>query len=366
MKTTGALLRTAGDPFEIVELDLAPPRRGEVLVRVEAAGVCHSDWHVATGATPHPMPVVAGHEGAGVVESIGDGVTRVQPGDHVALNWAPHCSSCFYCERGRPSLCATYVGPLWAGTMLDGTTRLSLGGSPVYHFSGLACFARRAVVPDVCCVPIDERVPFSIAALIGCAVTTGIGAVTNTVRVEAGASVAVWGAGGVGLASILAAKRAGADPIIAIDRTVARCELAEEFGATHSRLDSTEAVDEIRALTSGRGADYVFEAVGSPELQTRCLFAARPGGVVVLVGIAPVGSSTDLPGAVITREEKTIVGSYYGTANTERDFPTIATDYLEGRLELDRLVSRTYGLRQINEAYADLLGDEGGRGVIVL
>ena len=186
MKIRAAVLHAANAPFEIEDLDLAPPQAGEVLVRVQAVGVCHSDWHLVTGATKHVMPVVPGHEGAGIVAAVGPGVTRCKPGDLVALNWAPSCGACFYCLHDRPSLCSAYVGPLWAGTMMDGTTRLSKAGQPYFHFSGLACFADHCVVPQDCCVLLDHKVPARVAALIGCAVTTGVGAALNTVKVLAG------------------------------------------------------------------------------------------------------------------------------------------------------------------------------------
>lgn len=365
LKITAAILYESHAPFQLESLDLQPPQPGEVLVRVAAAGVCHSDWHLVTGATQHPFPVVAGHEGAGVVEAVGEGVRRVRPGDHVALNWAPNCGHCFYCLRGRPSLCQTYVEPLWAGTMLDGTTRLSKNGAAVYHFSALACFAEYAVVPDVCCVPLPKTVPFEVAALIGCAVTTGVGAVLNTAKVAPGSSVVVIGAGGVGLSVIMGAKLAGAAQIIAIDAHEAKGETALAFGASDFLLNRPETNAAVRELTGGRGADYAFEAVGIPALQEQCLDVTRPGGTAVLVGVSPMGSGTNLPGAIITRQEKTVTGSYYGTANTARDFPLYADLYLKGKLDLDRLISKKYRLGQINEAYADMLGGEVARGVIV-
>ncbi|MEW5961378.1 MAG: Zn-dependent alcohol dehydrogenase [Chloroflexota bacterium] len=365
MKTRAAILYEPKTPFKVETLDLESPRPGEVLVKVIAAGVCHSDWHLVTGDTQHPLPVVPGHEGAGVVEAVGAGVSRAKPGDHVALNWAPNCGTCFYCLNDRPNLCSTYVGPLWAGTMMDGSTRLSKDGRPVYHFSALACFADYTVVPQECCVPLTKEVPLKIAALIGCAVTTGVGAVLNTARVRPGSSVAVFGAGGVGLSIILGAHLAGAGRIIAVDRVEAKGELARGFGATHCLVAGPETNAHIRALTEGRGADYVFEAIGSPAVQEQCLDAARPGGTIVLAGIAPVGSNTNLPGAIITRQEKTVMGTYYGTANTARDFPLYADLYLKGKLDLDRLVSKTYPLDQINQAYADMLSGQVARGVIV-
>lgn len=365
MKVRAAVFYEPHQPFQIETLDLAPPRAGEVLVRVVAAGVCHSDWHLMTGATKHAAPVVPGHEGAGVVEAVGPGVTALVPGDHVALNWAPSCGYCFYCLHERPSLCETYVEPIWAGTMMDGTTRLSKDGAPVYHFSATACFAERTVVPQECCVPLPPDVPLNIAALIGCAVTTGVGAVLNTAKVKAGSSVAVFGAGGVGLSIIMGARLSGATQIIAVDTNETKCALAYQFGATSALISGADTIAAIRALTSGRGVDYAFEAIGIPEVQEQCLEAIRPGGLVVLAGISPMGSGTNFPGAILTRQEKTVTGSYYGTANAARDFPLYADLYRRGLLDLDHLVTATYSLDKINEAYADMLSGETARGVIV-
>ena len=365
MKTRAAVLYETNRPFEIEALDLEPPRAGEVLVKVAAAGICRSDWHLVTGATQHPLPVVPGHEGAGIVEAVGEGVTRVGPGDHVVLNWAPNCGSCFYCLHNRPSLCATYVEPIWAGTMMDGTPRLSKNGQPVYHYCALACFAEYTVVPQESCVSLREAVPFPVGALIGCAVTTGVGAVLNTAQVRAGSSVVVFGVGGVGLSTVMGARLAGAMPLIAIDTVAARAEVAAALGATHFVTAGPESLNTIRDLTEGRGADYVFDTTGVPAVQEQCLDAVRPGGTVVLAGLAPMGSSTNLPGAVITRQEKTVTGTYYGSAHPARDFPRYADFYLQGRLDLDRLITKTYTLDQINDAYADLLAGKLARGVMV-
>lgn len=364
MKIKAAVLFEPKQAFQIETVDLEPPRAGEVLVKLAAAGVCHSDYHLVTGDTKHAMPVVAGHEGAGFVEAVGEGVTGIKPGDPVALNWAPNCGHCFYCLRDRPNLCTTYVGPLWAGTMMDGTPRLSIGGQPVYHFSAVACFADYAVVPQECCIGLREDLPLDVAALIGCAVTTGVGAALNTVHVEPGSSVAIFGAGGVGLNIIMAAQLAGASQIIAVDTNETKGDLARSFGATDVLINSPDVVRDIRDLTEGRGADYVFEAIGIPAVQEQCLEAVRPAGTVVLVGVSPMGSGTNLPGAIITRQEKTVVGSYYGTANTARDFPLYADLFLKGKLDLERLISKKYKLEQINEAYADMLAGKIARGVI--
>lgn len=365
MKIQAAVFTAPHVPFQIETLDLQPPCAGEVLVRVSAAGVCHSDWHLMTGATRHVTPVVPGHEGAGVIEAVGPGVTRLRPGDRVSLSWAPSCGRCFYCLNDRPSLCEAYLAPLWAGTMLDGTTRLSQAGQPVYHFSGLACFADHIVVPEACCVPVAPGVPLTVAALIGCAVTTGVGAVLNTARVRPGSSVAIFGAGGVGLSILMGARLAGASRLIVVDRAEEKLAMARAFGATDALLAGPEATEAIRQLTDGRGADYAFEAIGLPRVQEQCLECVRRGGVVVLAGISPMGSGTNFPGAVLARQEKTVMGSYYGSANPARDFPLFADLYLKGRLDLDRLVSKTYRLDEINAAYADMLAGSVARGVIV-
>lgn len=359
-----AVLHEPGSPFVIEDLVLQDPRPGEVLVRLAASGVCHSDWHVVTGATRHPLPVVLGHEGAGVVEAVGEGVTRVQPGDHVILNWAPDCGTCFYCVRGQPNLCETFLRPIWAGTMLDDTTRLRIGGESVYHFAGLATFAERTVVLQEACVPIRKDVPLYVAALVGCAVTTGVGATTNTVRVRPGDSVVVYGCGGAGLNILQGAALCGAETIIAVDRVPAKMEIARSFGATHTLMAGDDTVQNIRNLTGGRGAEYAFEAIGIPAVQEEALRAVRPGGTLVLVGLAPMGTATNFPGALLTRQEKLVVGSYYGTANTQRDFPMLLDLYVAGKLKLDELISREYTLDEINQAYQAMLSGEAARGVI--
>jgi S-(hydroxymethyl)glutathione dehydrogenase / alcohol dehydrogenase len=359
MKIRAAVLREPGARFAVTEVDLQEPGTGEVRVRVLAVGVCHSDWHLVTGDTKHPMPLVAGHEGAGVVDAVGDGVS-LQPGDFVSLNWAPNCGSCFYCDVGRPSLCETYVDPIWAGTMLDGTTRLSKDGQPIYHYSALACFAEYCVVPEPCCVKMPKDIPPELAAVIGCAVMTGVGSVLNTAKVPAGASVAVIGAGGVGLSTIMGAKLAGASEIVAIDPLPQRQGAALDVGASAAYV-ACDAYSSTRV----RGPDYVFEAVGKTESQEQAVELVRPGGTVVLSGLSPSGSNTNIPGAKLVRQEKTVMGSYYGTANTARDFPLYAELWKQGKLPLEKLVSHRYSLDQINEAYADMLSGTSRRGVIV-
>ncbi len=364
MKIQAALLLEPNGRFVIEALDLQEPQAGEVLVKLAATGVCHSDWHVATGTTKHPLPCVAGHEGAGVVVAVGRGVTRVKEGDHVVLSWTPDCGECHYCQQGRPNLCETFTSPIWNGVMLDGTPRLSWNGQPVYHYCGTACFAQYTVVPQQSCVPVRRDVPLKVASLVGCAVATGVGAVLYTADVRPAQSVAVYGAGGIGLNIIQAAKLAGAHPIIAVDRTDAKLKIARQFGATHGALPD-DALETIRSLTSGRGAEHVFEAVGRPSVQEVALEAVAAGGTLTLVGLAPMNTSTNLSGAAIVRQEKTVRGSYYGTVNPRRDFPMFLDWYAEGRLALDALVTREYRLEQINEAYSAMLTGEVGRGVII-
>ncbi len=366
MRIQAALVTAIHQPIQIETLDLDPPRTGEVLVRIAACGVCHSDYHLLTGATKHPLPVVPGHEGAGVVEAIGDGVTRIRPGDHVVLNWAPSCGHCFYCLGGKPNLCDTFIGPIWDGVMLDGTPRLSWRAQPVYHFSALAAFAEYAVVPQETCVVIRNDAPLGVAALVGCAVTTGIGAVMRTAQVQAGDRIVVFGCGGVGLSILMGARLVGAQQIIAIDRVPQKLEMARRFGATDV-IDASEvnAIEAVRRLTNGRGADVAFEAVGLPQLQVECVEAARPGGKAVLVGLSPMGTTTELSGAAIVRQEKIVMGSYYGSAHTARDFLLIIDLYMAGQLDLDALISREYPLTQINAAFDAMLKSEVARGVVV-
>jgi NDMA-dependent alcohol dehydrogenase len=366
MDIQAAVLHAAKTPFTIEKLRLDPPRKGEVLVKIAASGVCHSDYHLVSGDTKHPMPLVAGHEGAGVVEAVGEGVTRVTVGDHVCLNWAPDCGDCFYCLHNQPNLCDTFTGPIWAGTMLDGSPRLFLDDEPVYHYCGLASFAEYAVVPEPSCIPIRRDVPLKVASLVGCGVATGVGAVVYTAQVRAGESVAVYGCGGIGLNILQGAALVGASTIIAVDKSSAKMDMARDFGATHTLMADENTLEGIRELTGGRGADHVFEAVGAPAIQEAAFEAVRPGGMLTLVGLSAMGTGTNLPGAVITRQEKTIRGSYYGTINARRDFPLFLDLYMAGRLKLDELVSQEYRLADINTAFDAMLTGSVARGVLIL
>ncbi len=365
MKTQAAVLNSPQTPLEIEELTLQSPADGEVLVRIVASGVCHSDYHLISGATRHPLPAVLGHEGAGIIEAVGSGVKRLQVGDHIIMNWAPSCGHCFYCQHGKPNLCDTFTGPLWAGTMLNGTTRLYRKDQPVYHYCGLATFSQYAVVPQESCIPIRKDGPLKVAALVGCAVATGVGSVIYTSPVRPGDSVVVIGCGGVGLNILQGAALCGAQTIIAVDTSPAKMPLAKQFGATHTLMADDKTLEMIRDLTGGRGADHVFEAIGVPKIQEIALDYVRPGGTLVLVGISAMGSATNLPGAVITRQEKVIKGSYYGTIDAARDFPMLLDLYMAHKLKLDELISTEYRLEEVNDAFAAMLGGHVARGVLI-
>jgi NDMA-dependent alcohol dehydrogenase len=366
MKINAAVLNAPNEPFRVEQLDLDEPHAGEVLVRVAAVGVCHSDWHLVTGATKHPMPVVPGHEGAGIVEALGPGVTDIAVGDHVCLNWAPACGRCFYCLHDKSSLCDTFTAAIWNGTMLDGTTRLSRAAKSVYSYCGLAAFADRTVVPRQSCIVIRRDVPLDIAALVGCAVATGVGAAVFTAGVRPGESVLVLGCGGVGLSVIQGAHLCGASPLLAVDTNMAKIWVAKHFGAQSAFLDTDNVAAIVKHHTSGRGVDHVFEAVGVPALQEKALDYLRPGGTLTLAGLAPMGTATNFPSAVLTRQEKTIKGSYYGSVHAPRDFPLLLDLYKSGKLNLDDLITRRYRLEQINDAYRDMAAGELARGVVVL
>jgi NDMA-dependent alcohol dehydrogenase len=366
MKIKAAVLAAPGEKFVVDAVELESPRAGEVLVKLAAVGVCHSDWHLVTGATKHPMPVVPGHEGAGIVEAVGEGVKDLVIGDHVLLNWAPACGMCFYCARGKSNLCETYTAPIWNGTMLDGTTRLSWRGAPLYSYCGLAALAERTVVPRQSCVKIPSEVNLQAAALVGCAVATGVGAALFTARVRPGESVVVLGCGGVGLSAIQGARLAGAGFVMGVDTQVEKIPVGRHFGADSVVMADDDLVRIARHHTGGRGADHVIEAIGAASVQETALQIVRPGGTLTLAGLAPMGSATNFPSAVITRQEKTIKGSYYGSVNAARDFPMLVELYQRGRLNLDDMITKRYALEQVNEAYKDMVEGKLARGVIVL
>ncbi|HEY6377906.1 MAG TPA: Zn-dependent alcohol dehydrogenase [Candidatus Dormibacteraeota bacterium] len=357
-----AILHQLDAPLDVTEVEIDGPRAGEVRVRVEAAGVCHSDLSIVDGRIPFPLPCVMGHEGAGVVTEVGDGVTRVREGDHVIVSWVAMCGRCFYCTHRQPQLCQSGMGAF--GTMADGTTRLRLGDTALRHGLNAATFAEQTIVRETAVVPIPADVPLAVAALVGCGVTTGVGAAIRTAAVEPGERVAVIGCGGVGLSVIQACRLAGATTIIAIDPVASRRGAALRFGATHA----LEAGDSVRAaakpLTDGIGPDVVFEVVGLPTLQRQAFELARPGGRVILVGVGSPHSETSFNTMFLTVAERVIRGCFYGSAYPDRDFPWILEMYRAGRLDLDALVTQTLPLERINEAFDAMRAGEQLRTVI--
>lgn len=363
MKTKAAVLYQPNTPLVIEELDLQEPGDGEVLVKISAAGVCHSDYHVMKGEWSSPLPVVLGHEGAGIVERIGTGVKNVKVGDHVILNFRPNCGWCGHCVRGQPVLCNGSATP--RNEMFAGGSRMSLRGETVHHFARTSCFSEYAVVQESGAVPVRHDMPLDKAALIGCSVMTGVGAVINTARVEPGSSVVVLGCGGVGLNCVQGALLAGADKIIAVDIKQNKLDYAREFGATDvinsSNQDPIAAIHEL----TGGGADFAFEALGRAETIEQAYESIRPGGKAVVVGMAPEEDKIAINALSLPRNEKILMGSYYGSARPWIDLPRLVDLYLAKRLRVDELVTRTYSLDEINVAYEALAQGDVARSIIV-
>jgi len=359
-----SVLFEQGAPLRVEELDLEGPREGEVLVRMAASGVCHSCLHAADGSWKGvPVPIVLGDEGAGTVESVGAGVRDLEAGDHVVLSWAPTCGRCHYCVIGRPNLCEKRLPG--RGLLPDGTTRMALDGKPVYHYGHVATYATRTVVHESSAIRIDPAMPLDRAALVGCSVMTGVGAVLNTARVPAGASMAVFGTGGVGLNVVQGGAMVAAHPIIAVDVKPARLEHALGLGATHavdaSKEDPAAAVRRI----TGRGADFTFVAVGNAPAVGQAADALAPGGTCVVIGVPPTGQTFPLDVRPLVTGERAIVGSSYGGARTREDLPRLVMLYQAGKLKIDELITKRYGLDEANEAFRALAAGELGRGLIV-
>jgi Zn-dependent alcohol dehydrogenase len=367
MRTRAAVLYEAGAPLAVETLHLDPPRAGEVLVRVAAAGVCHSDVHLADGNLGDGRwPIVLGHEGAGVVEAVGDGVDDVMSGDRVAFCFVPPCRVCRACAAGRFNLCETAAQHSWAGTLLDGTTRLRLpNGRAVQHFNFVSCFAERCVVPAASAVPIPAALALWQAALLGCAVVTGVGAVRNAARVAIGESVCVIGCGGVGLQIVAAARMAGAGRIIAVDRDPAKLTLARARGAT-DEVDASrgDPLDAVLALVPA-GVDHALEAVGRPETIRLAWDVIRAGATAIVVGIAPRGTEVRLPAHELL-SEKSLRGSFYGSANATVEIARLGRLMAEGRLPIADAVSHFTDLDGIEEAFGRLRRGTGARTIAVI
>jgi S-(hydroxymethyl)glutathione dehydrogenase/alcohol dehydrogenase len=361
-RTRAAVLYEYNKPLEIEELELDPPKAGEVLVRMAASGICRSDWHEVRGIHPYDLPVVLGHEGSAIIEEVGEGVDGLEPGDHVVCSWLPCCGECRRCAAGRPVLCER-LALFDAGFLADGTTRFHRGDTRIHH-NVPSSFAELSVVPASTAIKVDPALPLEQVALLGCAVMTGVGAVRNTAGVRPGESVVVIGCGAVGLSAIQGARISGASPIVAVDVVAAKLDLAGSLGADEVVLSGDGVDDRVRAATGG-GADYAFECLGRPqtiELATRVI---APGGTAVLIGMAAPNADVDLPALELTVHEKTVTGSWYGSVVPSRDFPVLAGLLGRGELDVTTLIARTIRLEEINDALARFETGEETRSVIV-
>jgi S-(hydroxymethyl)glutathione dehydrogenase/alcohol dehydrogenase len=355
-----AVLREVGAPFVVEEITLEPVGPRDVRVRMAASGVCHSDLSVQNGTLPFMFPTVLGHEGSGVVTEIGPSVTRVAVGDHVVLTWMPPCRQCFWCLAGQPMLCTTGMAESLGGPYA------SVGGTKLIRGLGTSTFAEETLVPERQVVAVDRAAPLELAALIGCALSTGVGAVWHTAGVEPGSTVAVIGCGGVGLSVIQGARLAGASVIVAVDRMGSKLAAAASMGATHV-VDSSleEPVAAVQALTGGRGVDYAFEVVGRAPTIRLAFEAARRGGTAVLVGAGSPTDQVTFSAFELFVGAKTLVGCVYGSTDPDRDFPSLVDLVTRGTIDAASMVSRRIGLDDINDAFRAMEAGEVVRSVIV-
>ncbi len=356
---------TRSKPLVIETVDLAPPGPDEVLVEIRAAGLCHSDLSSIEGVRKRSLPTSIGHEAAGVVCQVGDNVTEVGVGTHVVMSFVSPCGNCECCRQGRPNLCATHWNARNSGTLLSGEKRLSLNGEPLNHFSGISAFAEYAVVSRHAVIPIDADIPLEVAALFGCAVMTGVGAVVNTARVPAGASVAVVGLGGVGLCALLGARVCGADPLIAVDVNAEKLALAGAVGATHTIDAKDESAEQkIIEITRG-GAAYAFEMAGAVAAMETAYRITRRGGTTVSAGLPHHQHTLSIPLSAMVSDERTVKGSYMGSCVPGRDVPRYLSLFRRGLLPVDRLTSGTIGFESLNEGFDRLAAGEAVRQVLL-
>jgi S-(hydroxymethyl)glutathione dehydrogenase / alcohol dehydrogenase len=358
------VFRDPARPVEVADVELDPPGPGEVRVRIAAAGVCHSDLHVRRGDWDVAVPLVMGHEGSGTVVATGAGVSGVREGDHVILSWVPACGRCGPCRAGHPArcdLCADVLAP--QGVLYDGTTRLHRGSERIHHYLSVSSFAEEVVVPESGAIPVRRDAPLDVMALIGCAVATGVGAVRRTAAVPEGASVAVIGCGGVGVAAIQGARIAGAAEIVAIDPVESKHALAKKFGATHAV--KPEDIDGVKnEVTGGEGFDYVLECVGHPATIRQCYDLARRGGTAVVVGVGRLDQQVQFSAFELFYGDKTLKGSMYGGANVRVDFHRLLRLWRNGKLDLEGMITRRIKLDEVNEAFRAMQAGEVIRSVI--
>jgi S-(hydroxymethyl)glutathione dehydrogenase/alcohol dehydrogenase len=359
MKTRAALFHAVGEPLEVAEIELEEPRADEVLVRMVAVGICGTDLHQVKGEFRRPTPMVLGHEGAGVVEAVGDAVTGLHPGDEVVLSWAPSCGECAGCRRGRPATCRVLNAAIPNGTLPDGTTRMTWRGETVYRGTATGCLTERIVVSEQVALPLGEGVPLDQAALLGCAVLTGVGAVVSAARVVPGATVLVVGAGGVGQFVVQGARIAGAAAIVVSDPVDARLEAARRAGATH--LATPDELRDVMRAVLPDGADYGFDAVGDPATTATALRLTRDGGTAVIVGLPAQGLRLDLDPFELIRKEKLLTGTLYGSQDPAVALPQMLEHVRTGRLDLASSVGRSFSLDDVNDAVEASLAGEAGR-----
>lgn len=365
-----ALLRRAGVDVIVEDVELDAPHPGEVLVRVEAAGVCHTELHYIAGEIPCLLPVVLGHEGVGVIEEMGPRITDLAVGERVVFTWRPRCGECEYCVTGRPVMCVYGKVQAASGGLMDGTSRLHQGDQEVHHFLGVSCFAERAVVSRRAVVPVGFDVPARVAAVAGCAVVTGVGAVLNVAAKNAplaGRPVLIVGAGGVGLSAVMGARLLGAAPLVAVDVSAEKLRLASELGATDlldvSAMAADDVAEAVGDITHG-GAEVAVEAVGSGPTLRQAFAALKPGGMVVAIGLSSAKAEMRVPINELVQQQKQLVGSLYGSSNPAVDLRRLLELYRTGQLPIDRLVGKIYPLDGVARAYSALRGGAIGRAVI--
>ena len=359
------LAREVGKPVLVEVIEVAPPRHGEVSVRIAACGVCHSDLSATNGTINYPLPLVLGHEGAGVIVAVGDGVDNYAVGDHVVSSFVSMCGHCHYCQTGRPQLCVQSLKSLF--TLPDGTVRTrDSQGQDLNVFCGCGVMAEYATVHMDNVVKIDQSMPLDRAALIACGVMTGVGAAVNTAKVEAGSIAVIFGCGGVGLNAIQGCAIAGAGMIVAVDTSDEKLIMAKQFGATHGyNIEGQASAGKDLYKLCGGGADYAFDCVGTGKISEMAWGVLRRGGTAVIVGIAGPKDQIVLSAQQVATTEKTLTGSMYGSARPQLDFPRLIGLYRSGRLKLDELITRTYSIDEAPRAFADLSAGKQGRGVII-
>lgn len=365
LRFRAAVLTAPGEKLRIEKVEAEPPRAGEVVVRIGAAGLCHTDLEVIEGQLAYPMPIVLGHEAAGTIAAVGSGVDPDRVGQRVVLSWNQHCGRCFYCERGQPILCDRYVALGSQAVAFDGTTRLSLNGRPVRTMFYTAAFAEYAIVTDACAIALPPEMPLDRACLLGCGVLTGVGAATRIAGLRYGDTAMVIGCGAVGLSAVQGARLAGASLIMAVDLDNSKPAMARNLGATHAvNAHSADPLALVRALTGGRGADCVLEAAGNEASFRLSTEACRVGGQIVWLGKVAVNQDVAFRWGALMGEKR-ITRSSYGGAQTATDFPALARSYLRGELKLDELITQRIALEQINRGFDDLKTGRAIRSVVV-